>query len=85
MNTLKEADEMICKQYLHKHEQDKIVFSVNQSTGELSIESKKDKIIISNNNALYLISEIQNDLLDYVNIKKGKSRFNILNFILQKI
>jgi hypothetical protein len=80
-----EINEVIVKQYLHKKDQENILFSVDQKTGNLTIESKKGNITISNNCALYLISEIQNDLLDFRNIQKGKPRFNLLNFILQKL
>ena len=78
-------NQIIAKQYVHQKDQDNILFSVDQKTGELTIKSKKQNITISNNNALYLISEIQNDLLDFGNIQKGRSRFNFLNFILQKL
>jgi hypothetical protein len=78
-------NQIIAKQYVHQKDQDNILFSVDQKNGELTIKSKKQNITISNNNALYLISEIQNDLLDFGNIQKGRSRFNFWNFLLQKL
>jgi hypothetical protein len=78
-------NEMIIKQYVHKKDRENILFSVCPKTGDLTIESKKEKITIPNNPAMFLITEIQNDLLDHKNIKNGKPRFNIYNFILQKL